>query len=110
MRLQPPVGRVRLKDVEPGTLDAILLKLREAGATVEWGEDWIELDMKGERPKAIDLKTAPYPAMPTDIQAQFTAMNLVAEGTGLITETVFENRFYAHSGNEAHGGRCGCRR
>ena len=86
-------GRVRLKDTQPDILDAILLKLREAGASVEWGDDWIELDMKGKRPKAIDLKTAPYPAMPTDIQAQFTALNIIAEGTGRITETVFENRF-----------------
>ena len=86
-------GRVRLKDTQPDILDAILLKLREAGASVEWGDDWIELDMKGKRPKAIDLKTAPYPAMPTDIQAQFTALNTIAEGTGRITETVFENRF-----------------
>lgn len=86
-------GRVRLKDTQPDILDAILLKLREAGAAVEWGDDWIELDMKGKRPKAVDLKTAPYPAMPTDIQAQFTALNAIAEGTGRITETVFENRF-----------------
>lgn len=86
-------GRVRLKDTQPDILDAILLKLREAGATIEWGDNWIELDMKGRRPKAIDLKTAPYPAMPTDIQAQFTALNTIAEGTGRITETVFENRF-----------------
>ena len=70
-----------------------MLKLREAGAAIEWGDNWIELDMKGQRPKAIDLKTAPYPAMPTDIQAQFTALNTIAEGTGRITETVFENRF-----------------
>ena len=86
-------GRVRLKDTQPDILDAILLKLREAGATIEWGDNWIELDMKGRRPRAIDLKTAPYPAMPTDIQAQFTALNTIAEGTGRITETVFENRF-----------------
>lgn len=86
-------GRVRLKDTQPDILDAILLKLREAGASVEWGDNWIELDMKGQRPKAVDLKTAPYPAMPTDIQAQFTALNIIAEGTGHITETVFENRF-----------------
>ncbi len=86
-------GRIRLKDTQPDILDAILLKLREAGASVEWGDDWIELDMKGRRPKAVDLKTAPYPAMPTDIQAQFTALNMIAEGAGSITETVFENRF-----------------
>ncbi len=86
-------GRVRLKDTQPDIMDAILLKLREAGATVEWGDDWIELDMEGRRPQAVDLKTAPFPAMPTDIQAQFTALNTIAEGTGRITETVFENRF-----------------
>ena len=86
-------GRVRLKDTKPDILDAILLKLRDAGASVEWGDDWIELDMKGNRPKAVDLKTAPYPAMPTDIQAQFSAMNATAEGPGHITETIFENRF-----------------
>ncbi|WP_067516964.1 UDP-N-acetylglucosamine 1-carboxyvinyltransferase [Endozoicomonas ascidiicola] len=86
-------GRVRLRDAQPDILDAILLKLREAGASVEWGDDWIELDMKGKRPKAVNLTTAPYPAMPTDIQAQFTALNIIAEGTGRITETVFENRF-----------------
>lgn len=86
-------GRVRLKDTKPDILDAILLKLRDAGASVEWGDDWIELDMKGRRPQAVDLKTAPYPAMPTDIQAQFSAMNATAEGAGHITETIFENRF-----------------
>ncbi len=86
-------GRVRLKDTQPDILEVILLKLREAGATVEWGEDWIELDMHGKRPKSISLETAPYPAMPTDIQAQFTALNLIADGVGCITETVFENRF-----------------
>ena len=86
-------GRVRLKDTKPDILDAILLKLRDAGASVEWGDDWIELDMKGKRPQAVDLKTAPYPAMPTDIQAQFSAMNATAEGSGHITETIFENRF-----------------
>ena len=86
-------GRVRLKDTKPDILDAILLKLRDAGASVEWGDNWIELDMKGKRPEAVDLKTAPYPAMPTDIQAQFSAMNATALGAGHITETIFENRF-----------------
>ena len=86
-------GRIRLKDTQPDILDAILLKLREAGATVEWGDDWIELDMRGRRPQAVSMKTAPYPAMPTDIQAQFTALNMIAEGAGSITETIFENRF-----------------
>ncbi|MFA5531149.1 MAG: UDP-N-acetylglucosamine 1-carboxyvinyltransferase [Thiohalomonadaceae bacterium] len=86
-------GRVKLKDTTPSLLDAVLLKLREAGAEIETGEDWISLDMKGRRPKAVSVHTAPYPAFPTDMQAQFTALNAVAEGTGVITETVFENRF-----------------
>ncbi len=86
-------GRVRARDTDPALLDAVLQKLREAGAEVTTGEDWIELDMKGERPRAVDIHTAPYPAFPTDMQAQFTALNAVAEGVGTITETVFENRF-----------------
>ena len=86
-------GSVRLQDTRPGTLDAVLGKLTEAGAEVRIGEDWIELDMRGRRPRAVDIHTAPYPAFPTDMQAQFTALNAVAEGTGVISETVFENRF-----------------
>ncbi len=86
-------GSVRLQDTRPGTLDAVLGKLTEAGAEVRTGEDWIELDMHGRRPRAVDIHTAPYPAFPTDMQAQFTALNAVAEGTGVISETVFENRF-----------------
>ncbi len=86
-------GRVRTRDTNPSLLDAVLAKLREAGAEITTGEDWIELDMKGERPRAVDIHTAPYPAFPTDMQAQFTALNAVAEGVGTITETVFENRF-----------------
>lgn len=86
-------GRIKVKDTEPGILDSVLIKLQEAGARVRWKDDWICLDMEGRRPKAISLKTAPYPALPTDVQAQFTALNAVAEGTGSITETVFENRF-----------------
>ncbi|MGY0217279.1 UDP-N-acetylglucosamine 1-carboxyvinyltransferase [Endozoicomonadaceae bacterium StTr2] len=86
-------GKIKVKDTRPDIIDSILIKLQEAGADVQWGDDWITLDMHGKRPKAISLKTAPYPAMPTDIQAQFTALNAVAEGTGKITETVFENRF-----------------
>jgi UDP-N-acetylglucosamine 1-carboxyvinyltransferase len=86
-------GRVKVRDTDPGLLDAVLQKLREAGARVETGEDWIELDMEGRRPQAVDIHTAPYPAFPTDMQAQFTALNAVAEGVGTITETVFENRF-----------------
>ncbi len=86
-------GRVKLKDTCPALLDAVLSKLREAGAKIECGDDWIELDMEGRRPKAVDIHTAPYPAFPTDMQAQFTALNAVAEGAGAISETVFENRF-----------------
>lgn len=86
-------GKVKLKNTRPDLLEAILLKLAEAGAYIETGPDWISLDMQGNRPKAIDVSTAPYPAFPTDMQAQLMAMNTVAEGTGMITETVFENRF-----------------
>jgi UDP-N-acetylglucosamine 1-carboxyvinyltransferase len=85
-------GRVRLKDTRADILESVLLKLEEAGASISTGEDWIELNMKGNRPKAVNLRTAPYPAFPTDMQAQFTAMNAVAEGTGTVTETIFENR------------------
>lgn len=86
-------GRVKLKNTCPTALDAVLDKLREAGAEINCGDDWIELDMHGKRPKAVSLRTAPYPAFPTDMQAQFTAMNSIAEGVSVITETVFENRF-----------------
>lgn len=86
-------GKVLCRDTRPDTLDAVLAKLREAGADIEVGEDWISLDMHGRRPKAITLRTAPHPGFPTDMQAQFSLLNLVAEGTGVITETIFENRF-----------------
>ncbi|HHB13407.1 MAG TPA: UDP-N-acetylglucosamine 1-carboxyvinyltransferase [Chromatiales bacterium] len=86
-------GRVRLKDTRPDTLDAVLVKLEAAGARLSVGTDWIELDMQGRRPRAVDVRTAPYPAFPTDMQAQFTALDAVAEGSATITETVFENRF-----------------
>ena len=86
-------GKVRAVDTAPETLEAVLIKLAEAGAHVTTGDDWIEVDMQGRRPQAIDLRTAPYPAFPTDMQAQFCAMNAVAEGVGTITETIFENRF-----------------
>ncbi|MCY1345677.1 UDP-N-acetylglucosamine 1-carboxyvinyltransferase [compost metagenome] len=86
-------GRVKLKDTDPTILEAVLAKLQEAGAEITSGEDWIELDMHGKRPKAVNLRTAPYPAFPTDMQAQFIALNAVAEGTGTVIETVFENRF-----------------
>ncbi len=86
-------GHVRVKDTKPELLDAVLAKLEEAGGKISRGENWIELDMHGRRPQAVDVRTAPYPAFPTDMQAQFTALNVVAAGTGTITETVFENRF-----------------
>jgi UDP-N-acetylglucosamine 1-carboxyvinyltransferase len=86
-------GRVRLKDTNPDLLDAVLLKLKETGAKITTGKDWIELDMQGKRPKAVDIETAPYPAFPTDMQAQFTAMNSIADGVSSISENVFENRF-----------------
>jgi UDP-N-acetylglucosamine 1-carboxyvinyltransferase len=86
-------GFVRVKDVRPEHLESILAKLREAGATINIGDDWVEVDMQGGTLKAVGLRTAPYPAFPTDMQAQFSALNAVAEGTGTITETIFENRF-----------------
>lgn len=86
-------GRVKLKDTREDLLEAVILKLEEAGAHITCGEDWIELDMKGQRPKAVNIRTAPYPGFPTDMQAQFCALNVVAEGSGSITETIFENRF-----------------
>ena len=86
-------GRVRVTDVVPGHLDAVLAKLREAGATVSSGPDWVECDMQGARPRAVDIRTAPYPAFPTDMQAQFAALNAVAAGVSTIVETIFENRF-----------------
>lgn len=85
-------GHIKLKDTRADILEAVLVKLEEAGAVITSGDDWIELDMKGKRPKAVSLKTAPYPAFPTDMQAQFTAMNAIAEGTGTVIETIFENR------------------
>jgi UDP-N-acetylglucosamine 1-carboxyvinyltransferase len=86
-------GRVRTLGTRPDNLDAVLAKLEEAGGRISAGDDWIELDMQGRRPKAVDLRTSPYPGFPTDMQAQFSALNAVAEGVGTITETVFENRF-----------------
>ncbi|MEC7605874.1 MAG: UDP-N-acetylglucosamine 1-carboxyvinyltransferase, partial [Pseudomonadota bacterium] len=86
-------GNIKVKDTRPDILDSLLSKLAQAGAQIQVGPDWIALDMHGERPKSVSLRTAPYPAFPTDMQAQFTALNCIAEGTGAITETVFENRF-----------------
>ncbi|WP_417542585.1 UDP-N-acetylglucosamine 1-carboxyvinyltransferase [Methylophaga thalassica] len=86
-------GRVKLKDTDANQLESVLLKLEEAGASISVGDDWISLDMHGNRPKAVNIRTAPYPAFPTDMQAQFTALNSIAEGQATIVETVFENRF-----------------
>jgi UDP-N-acetylglucosamine 1-carboxyvinyltransferase len=86
-------GHVRIKGAAPQTMDAVLQALRETGAEISLGEDWVELDMAGRRPQSVSVRTAPYPAFPTDMQAQFTALNVIAQGTGTITETVFENRF-----------------
>ncbi|MBK5941635.1 UDP-N-acetylglucosamine 1-carboxyvinyltransferase [Halochromatium roseum] len=86
-------GRVRVRDTRADLLDAVLMKLREAGAQVSTGEGWIEVDMQGKRPRAVDIQTAPHPAFPTDMQAQFCALNSIAEGAATVKETVFENRF-----------------
>jgi UDP-N-acetylglucosamine 1-carboxyvinyltransferase len=86
-------GRVRARGARPEHLDAVLAKLEEAGATVSRGDAWIEVDMHGRRPRAVDIRTAPHPGFPTDMQAQFAALNTVAEGVGTIIETIFENRF-----------------
>ncbi|MDP2227798.1 MAG: UDP-N-acetylglucosamine 1-carboxyvinyltransferase [Moraxellaceae bacterium] len=86
-------GRVKVLATDPHLLDAVLLKFQEAGAVITTGADWIELDMQGRRPKAVNFRTAPHPGFPTDMQAQFMAVNVVAEGTGTIIETIFENRY-----------------
>jgi len=86
-------GSILVHDTRPDLLDSVLQKLRDCGAEIKTGKDWISLDMKGKRPRAVHVHTAPYPAFPTDMQAQFMALNAVAEGIGTITETVFENRF-----------------
>ncbi len=86
-------GRVRALHTRPEHLEAVTAKLQEAGATIQTGVDWIEVDMRGRRPRSVDVRTAPYPAFPTDMQAQFAALNAVADGVGTIIETIFENRF-----------------
>ncbi len=86
-------GKVLVKRARPDTMDTVLVKLEEAGAEIDIGADWISLDMRGRRPRAVNVTTAPFPAFPTDMQAQFTALNCIAEGVGVVTETVFENRF-----------------
>jgi UDP-N-acetylglucosamine 1-carboxyvinyltransferase len=86
-------GHLKLRNTRPEHLDAVTAKLEEAGARVTTGDSWVELDMRGRRPKSVDVRTAPYPAFPTDMQAQFAALNTIADGVGTITETIFENRF-----------------
>jgi UDP-N-acetylglucosamine 1-carboxyvinyltransferase len=86
-------GRVLVKNVIPSHLDSVIAKLREAGGTVTVGDSTIAIDMRGRRPVSVDVRTAPYPAFPTDMQAQFAALNTIADGVGTITETIFENRF-----------------
>ena len=86
-------GRIRATHTDPALLDAVLLKFLEMGALVSTGEDWIEVDMCGKRPRAISFRTLPHPAFPTDMQAQFMAIDAIADGTGIINETIFENRF-----------------
>lgn len=86
-------GKIKVKNTRPDLIESILLKLEECGAFIDIGPDWISLDMKGERPRATNVSTAPYPAFPTDMQAQMMAVNAVSIGTGVITENVFENRF-----------------
>jgi UDP-N-acetylglucosamine 1-carboxyvinyltransferase len=86
-------GKIKVKNTRPDLLESVLLKLEETGAIIDTGIDWISLDMKGKRPHAVNISTAPYPAFPTDMQAQMMAVNTIAEGTGVITETIFENRF-----------------
>jgi UDP-N-acetylglucosamine 1-carboxyvinyltransferase len=86
-------GRIRATHTDPQLLDAVLLKFLEMGALVSTGEDWIEVDMCGKRPRAISFRTLPHPAFPTDMQAQFMAIDAISDGTGVINETIFENRF-----------------
>lgn len=86
-------GRVKTRNTDPAIMDAVLHKLEEAGAEITTGPDWIELNMHGRRPKAVNIRTAPHPAFPTDMQAQFMVLNAVADGVGTVIETIFENRF-----------------
>lgn len=86
-------GKITCRKTDPNLLDAVISKLKEAGAHIEFGDDWICLDMQNKRAKAVNIHTAPHPGFPTDMQAQFSLLNMVAEGTGIIKETIFENRF-----------------
>ncbi|MBC6414142.1 MAG: UDP-N-acetylglucosamine 1-carboxyvinyltransferase [Chromatiales bacterium] len=86
-------GKIRIENITSKILEAILVKLEQCGAEINTGDQYIELDMRGKRPKSVDIKTAPYPDFPTDMQAQFTSLNMISEGNSIVTETVFENRF-----------------
>lgn len=86
-------GKITCKNADPDSLDVVLHKLSKAGATIETGEDWISLDMHGQQPNSVQIETAPHPGFPTDMQAQFVALNAIAKGTGRVTENIFENRF-----------------
>ncbi|HEU4485926.1 MAG TPA: UDP-N-acetylglucosamine 1-carboxyvinyltransferase [Povalibacter sp.] len=86
-------GKVKVKGARAEHLDAVIAKLREAGASIAVGDSWIELDMQGRRPQSVNIRTAPHPGFPTDMQAQFAALNTVAQGVATVTETIFENRF-----------------
>ena len=86
-------GHIKIKDINANTLTAVINVLKETGATINTGSDWVELNMHGQRPRAVNVTTAPYPEFPTDMQAQLLALNSLAEGVGTVTETVFENRF-----------------
>ncbi|HET7315150.1 UDP-N-acetylglucosamine 1-carboxyvinyltransferase [Salinisphaera sp.] len=98
-------GKVTVTHTDPGLIDVVLAKLADAGAQVTRGEDWVSVDMQGRRPKAVDVRTAPHPGFPTDMQAQFCVLNAVADGVGMVTETVFENRFMHVSELERMGAR-----
>lgn len=86
-------GNITCRKTNPTILEAVIAKLIEAGAEIKTGDDWISLNMQDKRPKAVNIYTAPHPGFPTDMQAQFTLLNIIAEGTGIIKETIFENRF-----------------
>lgn len=86
-------GQIKLKEIQPSIMESVLLKLMETGVVIHTGADFIEVDMRNRRPKAVNIRTAPYPAFPTDMQAQFLAINTIAEGSSMVTETIFENRF-----------------
>ena len=96
-------GHVRLKNTRPDHLDAVLAKLARGGRRIGTGDDWMEVDMRGRRPRAVDVRTAPYPAFPTDMQAQFAALDTVANGVGTDHRDRVRESLHAHAGNAAHG-------